>query len=366
MGRLILVIFLFACLCGRALALSSSRVDVSTTVASSVTSIASTEHSTAATVISTSKMSSSSSTGETQSSAVESSTETSTVSSKTIDSATAFASATASSSTTEAGVTITNTNTLNDGTASTTPLPRLSLTSSSTATYPTPTIPVTNNNPFAQDSNAPEGTVFIAVGSVIGGIALAILGWRGLVAYSLHKSLKASSAAYVSEPKGTGTSSGRGGFFASKRQNTGAFYSTGAGSAVSLDQLTSTGRAVNNARPISAYDDIGMPRTGPSFNTSTFYSPTAGAMGMSAPMGNALSGFGTNRSSTYLPSGYYGVNNGASSNASLSVRYSSVPQNQRAPSPGAILRTESSLAVPQHGQRVPSVYLDDLLDNDRS
>ncbi|KAK9388485.1 hypothetical protein V1515DRAFT_597011 [Lipomyces mesembrius] len=355
MGRLILVILLFVCLCGRALALSSSRVDVSTTVASSDTS----------TVISTAKLSSSSSAGETQSSAVESSKGTSTVSTTMADSATAFASVTASSSTTQA-ITITMPNTLNDGTASTTPLPRLSLTSSSTTTYPTPTIPFTNNNPFATESNAPEGTVFIAVGSVIGGIALAILGWRGLVAYSLHKSLKASSAAYVSEPKGTGTSSGRGGFFGSKRQNTGAYYSTGAGSAVSLDQLTSTGRAVNNARPISAYDDIGVPRTGPSFNTSTFYSPTAGAMGMSAPMGNVLSGLGTNRSSTYLPSGYYGVNNGASSSASLSVRYSSVPQNQRAPSPGAILRTESSLAMPQHGQRVPSVYLDDLLDNDRS
>ncbi|KAK9357395.1 hypothetical protein V1504DRAFT_500864 [Lipomyces starkeyi] len=343
MGRLILVILLFVCLCGRALALSSSRVDASATVASSDTSI-------------TGKMTSSSSAGE-------SSTETSTVST------TALASATASSSTTRVPVTITSrssSNTFNDGTASTTPFPRLSSTASSTTTYPTPIIPVTNNNPFSKESNAPEGTVFIAVGSVIGGIALAILGWRGLVAYSLHKSLKASSAAYASEPKGTGTSSGRGGFFGSKRQNTGAFYATGAGSAVSLDQLTSTGRAVNNARPISAYDEIGMPRTGPSFNTSTFYSPTAGAMGMSAAMGNALSGLSTNRSSTYLPSGYYGVNNGASSSASLSVRYSSVPQNQRAPSPGAILRTESSLAVPQHGQRVPSVYLDDLLDSDRS
>ncbi|KAK9314426.1 hypothetical protein V1522DRAFT_407648 [Lipomyces starkeyi] len=360
MGRLILVILLFVCLCGRALALSSSRVDASTTVASSDRSITSTEHSTAATVTSTGKMTSSSSAGETQSSAVESSTETSTVST------TALSSATASSSTTRVAVTITNTNTLNDGTASANPLPPLSSTASSTTTYPTPIIPVTNNNPFSKESNVPEGTVFIAVGSVIGGIALAILGWRGLVAYSLHKSLKASSAAYASEPKGTGTSSGRCGFFGSKRQNTGAFYATGAGSAVSLDQLTSTGRAVNNARPISAYDDIGMPRTGPSFNTSTFYSPTAGAMGMSAAMGNALSGLSTNRSSTYLPSGYYGVNNGASSSASLSVRYSSVPQNQRAPSPGAILRTESSLAVPQHGQRVPSVYLDDLLDSDRS
>ncbi|KAK9328004.1 hypothetical protein V1520DRAFT_393456 [Lipomyces starkeyi] len=357
MGRLILIILLFVCLCGRALALSSSRGDASTTVASSDTSITSTtDHSTAVTVTSTGKMSSSSSAGETQSSAGESSTEPSTVSTT----------ATASSSTTRAGVTITTVNTLNDGTASNTPLPRLSSTASSTTTYPTPIIPVTNNNPFSKESNAPEGTVFIAVGSVIGGIALAILGWRGLVAYSLHKSLKASSAAYASEPKGTGTSSGRGGFFGSKRQNTGAFYATGAGSAVSLDQLTSTGRAVNNARPISAYDDIGMPRTGPSFNTSTFYSPTAGAMGMSAAMGNGLSGLSTNRSSTYLPSGYYGANNGASSSASLSVRYSSVPQNQRAPSPGAILRTESSLAVPQHGQRVPSVYLDDLLDSDRS
>ncbi|KAK9376462.1 uncharacterized protein V1513DRAFT_395406 [Lipomyces chichibuensis] len=348
MGRLILVILLFVCLCGRALASSSSGVDASTTVASSDTSVTSTSNV-------HSKIS-------TQSSAVESSTETSTVSTTISDTAAVLSTTTAPSP----AVRITNTNALNDGTTSNPPLPHLSTTASSTSTYPTPIIPVTNNNPFSKESNAPEGTVFIAVGSVIGGIALAILGWRGLVAYSLHKSLKASSAAYTSEPKGTGTPSGRGGFFGSKRQKAGAFYATGAGSALSLDQLTSTGRAINNARPISAYDDIGMPRTGPSFNTSTFYSPTAGAMGMSAPIGNALSGLGTNRSSTYLPSGYYGVNNGASSSASLSVRYSSVPQNHRAPSPGAILRAEPSLAVPQQGQRVPSVYLDDLLDSDRS
>ncbi|KAK9366264.1 hypothetical protein V1509DRAFT_630253 [Lipomyces kononenkoae] len=268
-------------------------------------------------------------------------------------------------------VSITAPDTLNDGSTTGNALPTISFstTTSSTIIYPTPTIPVTSNNPFSTTSNAPEGTVFIAVGSVIGGIALAILGWRALVAYSLHKSLKSSSAAYVSEPKGTSSGYGGGsggGFFGGKRQNAPGFYATGAGSSMSLDQLTSTGRAVNNARPISAYDDIGIPRYGPSFNTSTFYSPTAGAMGMSNPMGNAVPGAGTNRSSTYLPSGYYGVKHGAASSASLSARYSSVPQNQRAPSPGAPLRTESSLAVPQQGQRVPSAYLDDLLDVDRS
>ncbi|KAK9321739.1 hypothetical protein V1517DRAFT_325505 [Lipomyces orientalis] len=338
MGRLILVLLLLVCFCGRVLAASSSGAD-STTVDNSDTS------------------------GTTATSTEEPSTSTATSSAGVFSSSSTIV--TTDSATIAALTSITATNSLNDGTSSgRLPTIRTSTTSSATFIYPTPTIPVTSNNPFLKESNAPEGTVFIAVGSVIGGIALAILGWRGLVAYALHKSLKVSAAAYASESKSTATR--RGGFFGNKRQNTGGFYNTGAGSSMSLDQLTSTGRAMNNARPISAYDDIGMPRTGPSFNTSTFYSPTAGAMGMSAPMGNALSGSGTNRSSTYLPAGYYGMSNGASSSASLSARYSSVPQNQRAPSPGGALRTTSNLAVPQHGQRVPSAYLDDLLDNDRS
>ncbi|KAK9234311.1 hypothetical protein V1525DRAFT_452754 [Lipomyces kononenkoae] len=350
MGRLILVLsLLFVCLCGHVLGASSSSSEssVSTSVASSIRST------TSATATSTTDMSSSSTTSETQSSATSSAT-------------TSSPGSTTSSFSALPAITITNSNSLNDGSNTGTALPTIliSTTASSTITYPTPIIPVTSNNPFSTTSNAPEGTVFIAVGSVIGGIALAVLGWRGLVAYSLHKSLKSSNAAYVSEPKGT--SSGRGGFFSSKRQNSAGFYATGAGSSMSLDQLTSSGRAVNTARPISAYEDIGIPRNGPSFNTSTFYSPTAGAMGMSAPMANAVSGATTNRSSTYLPSGYYGVNHGAASSASLSARYSSVPQNQRAPSPGAFISTESSLAVPQHGQRVPTAYLDDLLDIDRS
>ncbi|KAK9245645.1 hypothetical protein V1506DRAFT_537526 [Lipomyces tetrasporus] len=337
MGRLILVLLLLVCFCGRVLAASSSGAD-STIDNSDTSGTKATSTEDASISVATSSFSSVSSTIVT--------TDGGTVNANRV-------------------VSITRTNSLNDGT-STGNLPTISpsTTSSTTIIYPTPIIPVTSNNPFLKESNAPEGTVFIAVGSVIGGIALAILGWRGLVAYSLHNSLKASAATYASESKNTATR--RGGFFGNKRQNAGGFYGTGAGSSMSLDQLTSTGRAMNNARPISAYDDIGIPRTGPSFNTSTFYSPTAGAMGMSAPMGNASSGIGTNRSSTYLPAGYYGMSNGASSSASLSARYSSVPQNQRAPSPGGALRTTSNLAVPQQGQRVPSAYFDDLLDNDRS
>ncbi|KAK9457578.1 hypothetical protein V1511DRAFT_445807, partial [Dipodascopsis uninucleata] len=298
-------------------------------------------------------------------------------------------SASATSKTTTV-IVITASNTYNDGSSSTS-MYVLPTYSSSMIAHPTPTIPYTADNPFIHQSSAPEGTVFIAVGSIIGGIVLAVLGWRALVAYSLHKSIsQASRVPYSIEHKSGANNRVGTSFFGGNKnhrrsqsnmafvgRNSTSFYAGGAGSAVSLDQLTSTGRTVTDNRPLTAsYDDhSAMPTTAPLFHGSTFYSPTAGAIGMAAHGGATLGASlspaaGSNRSSTYLPAGFYGAQSSggaASSTASLTARYSNLtPSHGRSPSPAHIPSRASALNVPPvQGQRVPSAYLDDFLDTDK-
>ncbi|KAK9469391.1 hypothetical protein V1512DRAFT_218352 [Lipomyces arxii] len=287
---------------------------------------------------------------------------------------------TSSTTTSRSSIVITASNTQDNSRQVALPTFKITAASSSTTAtiaYPTPIIPDTSNNPFLKESTAPEGTVFIAVGAVIGGLALAVLAWRGLVAYLLHKSIQASTVASYGVEGKTGTASGRsnGGFFSKfhNRQagsgSIGPFYTAPVGSSVSLDQLTSSGRIATAVRPTSMYDDLALPASGPSFNTSSFYSPTAGAMGMSAATNTPshLTGVGPARNSTYMPTGYYGLNNGATSSTSLGQqRIGTLPANQRSSSPASYPRPISSLNVPpQPGQRVPSQYLDGFLDDDR-
>ncbi|KAG4220729.1 hypothetical protein PC116_g30792, partial [Phytophthora cactorum] len=61
--------------------------------------------------------------------------------------------------------------------------------------YPAPTVPPTKNAPFMQPSNVPEGTVFIAVGAILGAFGAAVLIWRAVVACLLHRSVKKAALA---------------------------------------------------------------------------------------------------------------------------------------------------------------------------
>ncbi|KAI1438242.1 hypothetical protein GGR50DRAFT_691414 [Xylaria sp. CBS 124048] len=73
------------------------------------------------------------------------------------------------------------------------PLPSTALSTS--FSFPPPTVPPTNNAPFMQKSNLPDGTVFIAVGAILGAFAVAILVWRAVVAYLLHRSVQRATLA---------------------------------------------------------------------------------------------------------------------------------------------------------------------------
>jgi len=149
--------------------------------------------------------------------------------------------------------------------------------------YPAPTVPPTDNAPFMQKSNLPEGTVFICVGAALGFIGFLVLAWRGLVAWSLHRSVRkaaiAQSAKYARVGK-SGASSGK---------TKSPYFTPGPGSTLSLDQLGAMGPGG---------------KRGPKHQSghgSLFFSPTAGTS-MQTP---------SNRGSGYLPAGYYAAGNSA-------------------------------------------------------
>ncbi|MCJ1234095.1 hypothetical protein MMC14_002053 [Varicellaria rhodocarpa] len=147
--------------------------------------------------------------------------------------------------------------------------------------YPAPSVPPTADAPYMKKSTVPEGTVFICVGAVLGFFAMAVIAWRSLIAWSLHRSARRSANA------NRRYGGYRGDAKSSMLRNAGApFYNQGPGSAMSLDQLG----------PITK----GGLRSSTT-NKSLFFSPTAGA-GVHTQ---------SNRGSGYLPAGYYAAGNSA-------------------------------------------------------
>ncbi|KAL4776326.1 hypothetical protein BDW60DRAFT_175980 [Aspergillus nidulans var. acristatus] len=168
-------------------------------------------------------------------------------------------------------------------------------TTSSTTTdnYPVMTVPPTDDAPYMQKSTAPEGTVFIAVGAVLGAIGLSILAWRGIVAWSVNRSVRRAAILHSSENKGL-----LGGRKKKKRSGRSHSHSHSRShsmhhNAVSLEKISGSG---NNRH--SSYRDSRAPSI-PTRGSGLFFSPTAG-------MQNA-----GNRGSSYLPAGYYSAGTAA-------------------------------------------------------
>jgi len=149
--------------------------------------------------------------------------------------------------------------------------------------YPAPTVPPTSNAPFMQKSNLPEGTVFICVGAALGFIGFLVLAWRGLVAWSLHRSVRKAAIAQSAKYARVGD----------PRVNSGKpkspYFSLGPGSTLSLDQMGAMGPGgKGGAKHQSGHGSL-------------FFSPTAGTS-IQAP---------SSRGSGYLPAGYYAAGNSA-------------------------------------------------------
>lgn len=132
-----------------------------------------------------------------------------------------------------------------------------------------------------QKSNLPNGTIFIAVGAILGFFALAVLAWRGLVAWSINRSIR-RAAAIQSHRESKSHLRGR------RKSN---FYDQNPDStmSMSMEKLATEGRQP----PAQA--------KAPAPSTNLFFSPTAGIRS---------TGSGS-RVSSYLPAGYYGASNAA-------------------------------------------------------
>lgn len=157
---------------------------------------------------------------------------------------------------------------------------------------PNQQVPDTAGALFMQKSDLPDGTVFICVGAILGFLGACVLLWRGLVAWSLHRSVKrAALAQNLADMKAMSAVPGK------KR---GLYTHVGASSTMSLDHLSAA--PTGHSRPQKPFAQ-GPGGTPPRSTSSLFFSPTAGgAAGLAAP---------GNRSSNYLPAGYYASGNAA-------------------------------------------------------
>ncbi|KHN95795.1 uncharacterized protein MAM_06407 [Metarhizium album ARSEF 1941] len=229
-------------------------------------------------------------------------------------------------------------------------------------TYPPPSVPPTNNAPFMQQSSLPDGTVFIAVGAILGALGLALLLWRSIVSLMLHRSVARAAMAQHNGDNKTSFPAPPAPFY--KYSDHASTMSVGGSAAATAAAPAGRGVRRTNRGPI--------PSATPS-QSNLFFSPTAGA--------NASS----NRASTFLPSGFYAAGNtlpgGGNQTNSINLsnlrpdsrgHYANASRNTMDISPPDSPRvtarrdmSSSSLNVSlQPGQRAPSAYLDDLLTDD--
>ncbi|RMY59439.1 hypothetical protein D0863_11929 [Hortaea werneckii] len=170
-------------------------------------------------------------------------------------------------------------------------------------------IPYTDPAPFMQKSNYPEGTVFIAVGAVLAFLGACVLVWRGMVAWSINRSVKKAAMASIrgasEKPSAFGGSStsgyqpvGGGGGKGGGGGGGGIYQDTAYGSSMSLDALTSAGKPLK--APGAHFRDGDRKRDSSVPPPGLFFSPTAQAAG-----GAGAGARESMRNSQMLPAGYY-------------------------------------------------------------
>jgi hypothetical protein len=199
-------------------------------------------------------------------------------------------------------------------------------------------VPDTAGAAFMQKSDLPDGTVFICVGAILAFFAAAVLVWRGLVAWSLHRSVKrAAMAQSMADMKSMSAVPGK------KR---GMYNVVGANSTMSLDHLAAAPIGSSKTSKPFAQAPGGTP-PGKSAS-SLFFSPTAG--------GTTGLRDSVNRSSTYLPAGYYATGNAAPAQGSP-VTHIGGHQNLSANSlatPGNRFSHRSGISPPESPSLPPS------------
>ncbi|KAJ4302261.1 hypothetical protein N0V88_002398 [Collariella sp. IMI 366227] len=253
------------------------------------------------------------------------------------------------------------------------PLPTLSSAQGPVDTnipeYPPPAIPPTRNAPFMNHSTLPDGTVFIAVGAILGAFGVAVLVWRGIVACLLHRSVERAAMAQHAANNGRGPADKNAASFPAPPAQFYKYIER-----ESSPSLAAAGVGGSGARR----SHRGPTPSGTPSQTNLFFSPTAA--GSSSGLG------GSNRDSArFLPSGFYASASPAPGGHvhGNSISMSTLRPSSRGrgagplgPSPpdspdvgprgvGSRNFSTSSLNLnrpPSPGARAPSAYLDDLLD----
>lgn len=224
-------------------------------------------------------------------------------------------------------------------------------------TYPAPSVPPTNNAPFMQHSSAPDGTVFIAVGAILGAFAIGILLWRAIIGFCLHRSVERAAKAQHDANVKTGFPAPPAPFY--KYTDNTSTMSLSAGRGV---RRTTRGPILSSTPSAS----------------NLFFSPTATAA--------ASGGAGGNRASAFLPSGFYAAGSsspggnhehsisltnlrpdsrGQFGNPSRNTLSATPPDSPSFNARRDVSNTSLNLTRPP-SQRAPSAFLDDLLADDPS
>ncbi|PLB36653.1 uncharacterized protein BDW47DRAFT_47431 [Aspergillus candidus] len=235
---------------------------------------------------------------------------------------------------------------------------------SKAADHPEVTVPPTADAPYMQKSNTPEGTVFIAVGAVLGFLGFAVLAWRGMVAWSVNRSVRQAALIHSSESKG---------LLRSRRKRS-TVRPQGPVAPVSLEKMSGNKRSSHMHQRSSKV---------PSSSSGLFFSPTAGMQSSG------------NRASNYLPAGYYAAGNATAGGSGSGggghhTHFSDLPgigpqsqgytRTKSGPSPpGTPTQPQhppSGPQAPYYGSstsdvnlssapqgRTPSAYLEDLFEN---
>ena len=148
-----------------------------------------------------------------------------------------------------------------------------------------------------QQSKLPAGTVFIAVGAVLGAFFLAVLLWRGLTVWALKRNMRRAAERVKTGGNAAGDTKQLLNFRRPEVPMGG--YREG-----NRDSMLSLGRMPGGSRTPGRG---GRPQTASSTQghaSTLFFSPTAQGAG----------GMQSNRGSTYLPSGYYAAGSAAPGN----------------------------------------------------
>ncbi|KAL6708751.1 hypothetical protein ACN47E_002447 [Coniothyrium glycines] len=200
---------------------------------------------------------------------------------------------------------------------------------------PNQKVPDTAAAPFMHKSDLPDGTVFICVGAILGFFGASILVWRMLVAWSLHRSVKrAAQAQTMADIKTMSAVPGK------KR---GMYNVVGANSTMSLDHLAAAPIGKSKSSKPFAQPPGGTP---PQSQSSLFFSPTANTPGVRDSIAN--------RSSSYLPAGYYAAGNSAAAAGSPMMNVGGNLSAHNLHTPGNRFSSRSGVSPPESPSLPPS------------